>query len=116
MILIDREASQGGGLSFGDHHCKFELGNESSSFFCQSWVRNQQFVLEAFFDSDSGVDGIFKGVKAEAEWRISVKNIVEKLPALLDFEIVWSIKSSFVDSASKVSLFSFSFSTADKDV
>ena len=73
-------------------------------------------MLEAFFDSDSCVHGIFKGVKTETEWGISVKNIVEKLSALFYFQVVRSIKSSFVDSASKISFFSFSFSTADEDI
>jgi hypothetical protein len=47
---------------------------------------------------------------------MSVKNIVEKLSALLDFQVVRSIESSLVDSASKVSFFSLSLSTADENV
>lgn len=47
---------------------------------------------------------------------MSVKNIVEELSALLDFQVVRSIKSSFVDSASKVSFFSFSFPTANENI
>lgn len=47
---------------------------------------------------------------------MSVENVVEKLSALLDFQVIGPIKSSFVNSAAKISFFGFSLPTADEHV
>ena len=115
-ILIDGQAGQGGGLSLGDDDSELKLGDEVAGLFNEDGERDEQFMLKAFLDADSGSDRVFEGVESEAERGVSVEDIVEKLSALFDFQVVRSIKSSFVDSASKISFFSFSLSTADEDI
>ena len=73
-------------------------------------------MLKAFLYTNSSSDWIFEGVKSEAEWRVVVQNFIEELSALFYFEIVWSVKSSFVDSTSSIKFFGLSFTTRDKHV
>lgn len=73
-------------------------------------------MFKAFFNTNSSSNWIFEGIKTEAEWWISVENIIEELSALLDFKDVWSIHSSFEHSASELALFGFSFSWAYENV
>lgn len=47
---------------------------------------------------------------------MSVENVIEELSALLDFEVIGPIKSSFVDGGAKISFFGFSLPTADEHV
>ena len=87
-----------------------------AGFFNEDGEGDEQFVLEAFLDADSGGDGVFEGVEAEAERGISVEDFVEELSALLDLEVVGSVQSTLVDSASEVALLGLSLPAADKNV
>lgn len=73
-------------------------------------------MLKAFLNTDSGGDGVLKWAETEWEWGVSVKNVIEELSALLNFEIVWSVEGSLVDSAPLVSLLRLSLSTAHEHV
>ena len=73
-------------------------------------------MLEALFDSDSCIDSILEWVKTEGEWWVSIENFVKELSALLDFQVIRSVKSSLVDGASKISFFGLSFSWANENV
>lgn len=73
-------------------------------------------MLEALLDTNTGSDGVFEGVKTEAEGRIAVQHIVEELPALLDLEVIGTIHSSLVDSTSDICLLGLTLTTADENV
>ena len=102
--LVKRETSQGGCFALGHHDGEFELSNECAWLFHDDWIRNQKLVLETFLESESSYVWIFKAVHAEAEGRISAKHVVEELSALLDFQIVGSVKGSLVHIGSDFSL------------
>ena len=68
-------------------------------------------MLEALLDADSGGDGILEWVESEAEGRIVVQHLVEKLPALLDLQVVCSVQSPLVDSAPSIHLLGLALST-----
>lgn len=61
-------------------------------------------MVKTFLESESGRIGIFETVHAETEGRISSENFVEELSALFDFEIVSSVKRSFVNVSSEFGL------------
>lgn len=73
-------------------------------------------MLKALFDADPSSDWILEGVETEAKRRISVKDVIEELSALLNFEVVGSVKSPLVNSASKVTFLRLSLSTAHQNV
>ena len=115
-ILINGQAGQGSGLSLGDDDCELKLGDEVAGLFNEDGEWDEQFVLKAFLDADSGSDGVFEGVETEAERGVSVEDIVEKLSALLDLEVVWPVECPLVDSASEIALLGLSLSAADQHV
>jgi hypothetical protein len=92
------------------------LGHEASWFFDQDGERSEQLVLQAFLDADSGGNCVFKGIEAKAEGGISIEHLVEELSALLDLQIIRSVKSTLVDCASEVTLFGLTFATAHEHV
>lgn len=98
--LVNRESSQSSSLSFRYHHCVFELGHKLAWLFNEDWEGDEKLVFEAFLDADPGRDGVFEGVKAEAEGRISVEDVIEELSALFDLETVGPVEGSLVDCAS----------------
>ena len=116
MINLHRKTSNRCGLALGNDHRVFELGNKRLRLLCQDRVRNQQLVLKAFFDSDTGSDRVLERVETEAKRRIVIQDLVEELSALLDLEIVGSVHCSFVDSATKISFFGFTLSRTHIDV
>ena len=95
--LVEWESSQGRGLALGDHDGDFELRHECPCFLDQHWIWHQEFVVETLLQSESGHVGILEAVHAETEGGISAQDVVEELPALLDFEIVCSVEGSLVD-------------------
>lgn len=102
--LVKWEASQGGCFALGHHDGEFELSNECAWLFHDDWIRNQKLVFETFLESESSYVWIFEAVHAETEGRISAEHVVEELPALLDFQIVWSVEGSLVHIGSDFSL------------
>jgi hypothetical protein len=114
--FINGESSESSCLSFSDHDCVFELGNEVSGFLSEDGERDEQLVLETLLDADSGCDGIFEGVESEAEGGVSFEYVVEELPALFDFEVVCPIEGSLVDCAPQVTFFGLAFSTAHEHI
>lgn len=114
--FINGKASKSSSLALSDHDSEFELGNEVSRLFNEDGEGDEKFVFQALLNTDSGGNGVFEGVKAEAERRISVKNFVEELSALLNLKVVGSVECSLVDSASQITLLRLSLSTADEDI
>jgi hypothetical protein len=47
---------------------------------------------------------------------MSIQNFIKELSALFDFQVIRSIKSSLVNSASKICFFGFSFTRANKKI
>lgn len=73
-------------------------------------------MLQALLDADPRSDGVLKGVETEAEGGVSVEDVVEELPALLDLERVGAVQGALVDGAAEVGLLGLSLAAADVDV
>lgn len=102
--FVDGETSEGCGLAFCHHHCDLELGDVVSRLLGDDWVRDQELVVEALLETESGNIGILEAVQTEAEGGISAEDIVEELSTLLDFEVVGSVEGSLVDIGPDFSL------------
>ena len=73
-------------------------------------------MLQTLLDADPCGDGVFEGVETEAEGGVSVEDVVEELPALLDLEGVGAVEGTLVDSATEVGLLGLSLTAADVNV
>ena len=114
--FVDGETSHCGGLALGDHHSEFKLSHEGTCLFGEDGIGHQQFVLEAFLDTDSSSHGILEGVESEAERGVVVKDLVEELSALLDLKVVAPVHSSLVDSTPGVQFLGLSFTARHEHV
>ena len=111
QCLVNWQPRQGSGLALSDHGCDLELGHEGALLLGEDGVGHQQLVLEALLDADSGGDGVLEGVESEAEGRVVVKHLVEKLPALLYLQVVGPVQSPLVDSAPRIHLLGLALPT-----
>ena len=73
-------------------------------------------MLQTFFNSDSGSNRIFERVESETEGRIVVQDFVEELSALFNFEVISSVKGSFIDGAPCVHFFGLAVSARNEDI
>jgi hypothetical protein len=65
--FIKGKPSQSSCFAFGDHHRDFELSNNCAWLLNDDWVRNEELVIETFFETEASDIGIFETVQAETK-------------------------------------------------